>query len=152
MKRTLLIISAALMGVATFAWAVSTWNYVKSFPCVSQVAANTTNLTAQTEESFSGDKANPYLMAVSVRASGTAATTNGSLTVYFQGSLDGVNYDTALLSPVKVSMTSLGAATNQVSDWFYLNGVQKLRVGAVANTFAGPVSNVTVVANIKVER
>lgn len=83
-----------------------------------------------------------------VPASTNAGGTNLALTVYFETSPDnGVTWDNASLSNIKLSSTTMDAATvglsatNVVSDWFNLTGVTKLRIGRIVNPFLGVVSN-----------
>lgn len=114
--------------------------------------ASTTNSTKGTprsvERAIHGVRLT--LAVTGINASTNAGTTNSGLTVFFETSPDnGVTWDTAGQStaPIKLTMTTLDGATNQlsatnvVSDWFNLTGVTKIRQGRAINTLLGVVSN-----------
>lgn len=110
-------------------------------PAVTTVAASSTNSTAGTSQEL--------LFAqrpcrIWVTASGVAATTNGSLVVKFSTAASTNQWDTANLSEVKVTMSSLGATTNTYSTWFETAGIRYIRVGQIENTFVGVVSNIAI--------
>jgi hypothetical protein len=113
---------------------------------VTNIAANTTNTTAGSIFQFNYGQSPIRLY---VKASGFAATTNGSLVIRFStasGDQSTTNdFDTALLSNIKITITSLQSTTNVVSDWFEPRGARFLRVGAIENNFNGSVSNISVI-------
>ena len=108
---------------------------------VTNLAASSTSTNAATQKELFQ---NPKTFRLYLKAEGVGASTNGSLTAYVSTSFDSNNWDTASLSFIKVTMSSLGSATNQVSDWFTTDNIRYIRVGRIENTFVGPVSNVTV--------
>lgn len=147
MKKLILF----LLLFAGFCYGANPAWHVESLTTATTVAASTTNTTAQTAYSFSNDEI-PQTGTISFSCSGSAATTNstGSIIVYISRSVDGINYDTGSLSNLKLTMTSLGNATNQVSELFYLYGVRSIRVSRIENPFLGPISNIVINANFQV--
>ena len=65
---------------------------------------------------------------------------------------DGTTYDTGSLSPIYLSMSTIGTSTNTVSDWFPLYGVKSLKIGRIENTHLGAVSNITFQYEIIISR
>lgn len=80
--------------------------------------------------------------------SATTYTNTGNVTVYFTSSPNGTLYDTALNSPIKLTlqMTNSSAAngpvTNTINDWFQLSGLTRLRVSRVENNTPTSLTNV----------
>lgn len=123
-------------------------------PAVTSIAANSTNTTAGTAYNFTVEnKARTGRMFLSCTA--PSVQTNGALTVYFTTSFDrsGTNtFDTATLSNLKLSLTSLSTNASQVSDWFYLGGVSSIRIDRIENTFGVACSNIVVKANFRTDK
>ncbi len=119
----------------------------KLIPAVTFLAANSTN-TANGTVTPVQQMNEVGAVRVYLTASGIAASTNGSLIVKIStacGTDSQTNaFDTADASTIKLTMSSLGAVTNTVSDWFQLSGVRYLRIGQIENTFGGVVSNIAV--------
>lgn len=112
---------------------------------VTNIAATTTNSSLGPIVVLDQSKA---AARIYLTASGTAATTNGSLIVKFStagGTQNITNeFDTGSLSGVKLTMTGttgIALTTNTVSDWFNLTGVRYIRVGQIENGFLGTISN-----------
>lgn len=91
-----------------------------------------------------------------VSANGVQGTTNGTLIVKFS-TAGGTyrttnNFDNAPESLIKVTLSTLGAATNSAaptvvytgSDVFDLSGVRYIRAGQIENTFQGVTSNISI--------
>jgi hypothetical protein len=115
-------------------------------PAVTTLAGASTNSAAGTAVMLYDGKAN---VRIYLTANGIASTTNGSLIVKFStasgtGYNTTNNYDTASLSNIKLTMSTLAGATNTISDQFDLSGVKYIRVGQIENTFTGPVSNIVI--------
>lgn len=85
---------------------------------------------------------------LTVKASGGAATTNGTATWYFEVSPDnGSNFTSAAQSYIKLSTTSIGNTNVTITDWFNLAGYNKIRLGRVETSFLGGISNTTITAS-----
>lgn len=114
-------------------------------PAVTTLVLTSTNTAAGTTLKLHEGKRNVRMY---LTANGIAATTNGSLIVKFStasGSGTTTNsFDTASLSNIKLTMSTLAGATNTVSDVFDLTGARYIRVGQIENTFQGIVSNITI--------
>lgn len=108
-------------------------------PAVTAIAANTTNTTAGTTLDLGPNP--PHTIHLFLRATGTAASTNGTLVTKYEVSYDGSTWTQGRDSNLFLTMSTLGAATNHIDDWFVLAGARYLRVGRIENTFAGPCSN-----------
>lgn len=107
-------------------------------PAVTSLAATSTNSTAGTiYNMIQGPGAPPDTIRLYAQSSGTAATTNGNLIVKFSLSTDGVTFDDAPTSLVKLTLPATGTSTNQISDWFQISGARYIRVGQIENTSAG---------------
>lgn len=117
-----------------------------------------TNLAASSTNTGSGAiislNQSPSPVRIYLKAMGYAATTNGvsavSNLVVKLSTASGSSYvtndfDTANLSNIKLTMTSINSQTNLVSDWFVLGGAKYLRVGQIENNFLGSVSNLQVI-------
>jgi hypothetical protein len=74
-----------------------------------------------------------------------AATTNGTIKYFFAPSYDGVTFDTAAQSTIKVTVTPTGAGTNNVSERFQGAGIYSLKYLRYENTCAGTFSNLTII-------
>jgi len=148
MKRIILFLT--LCAALTIVYA-RTGKLDQTFNSATAVAANTTNTTAGAALTFANDQV-PNIARISVTASGIGATTNGSLKVVLASSRDGTTFDTGTLSQFYVSMTSLGATTNTVSDWFVVSGVKSLRVERIENTFFGAASNIVVRGDFEIQQ
>jgi hypothetical protein len=72
-----------------------------------------------------------------------AATTNGTIKFFFAPSYDGVTFDTAAQSTIKVTVTPTGAGTNNVSERFQGAGIYSLKYLRNENTCNGTFSNLT---------
>jgi len=130
-----LLLVAALSALAADIWTANLT------PGVTGIAANITNTTNGTQQEFLFAQ-RPCRIWIS--ANGTAATTNGTCVFFFQTAPDTNTWDTANLSAVKLTISSLGSSTNTISDWFELAGTRYIRASRIENTFNGPVSNITV--------
>lgn len=110
-------------------------------PAVTVMSANSTNTTAGTtfEIAVPVDQAHLW-----VRATGVAATTNGTFVVKFQTAADTNYWNDAVTSNMKLTLSTVGTTTNFMSDWFVFSGVKYIRVGRIENTMAGAVSNIAV--------
>lgn len=134
----------ALLAVCTICYADQTTLFVPISPAVTSLAATSTNTTDGTalQVPSGGAPVRLYLTA-----SGIAATTNGTFTVYFRtASGNGYttnSFDTSSSSYIRLQFTTLGGSTNTVSDWFQLTGVRYIKVGRMENTFQGAVSNIS---------
>ena len=120
-------------------------------PGVTNVVASSTNTTTGTALTFDNDQV-PKYGRFWMTANGVAATTNGTLKAYIITSPDGTTYDTGSLSPIYLSMSTIGTSTNTVSDWFPLYGVKSLKIGRIENTHLGAVSNITFQYEIIISR
>ena len=153
MKNSFLI-SVLLVLFSISAYAQSYFYTSNLVLGVTSVAANTTNTTAGTACIF--PKSNlPHVSRIYLTASGVAATTNGSLIAFItttQSDPGTNNFDTATQSNIKLTLTAIGASTNQVSDWFQLSGVTGIRVDRIENTFYGAVSNIAVSISVNSDR
>jgi hypothetical protein len=117
-------------------------------PNSTTVATATTNTTAGTIQLLDHGESP---LRIYVSATGTAATTNGALTIKFSTASGNGNqtnaFDTASLSNIKLVMSnginSVSTAVVQ-SDWFVTSGARYIRVGQVENTYLGNVSNLTI--------
>jgi hypothetical protein len=152
MKKTIFLFSFLMASVLGVILAQSSALPLVITPAVTSVTANNTNTTAGTVTSIPNTS---LPVRIWVSANGVQATTNGTLIVKFStasGTYSSTNqFDTASESAVKVTLTTLGSATNSASsalytgsDWFQLAGVRYIRVGQIENNFAGVVSNVTI--------
>lgn len=142
MKKLLLALALCLVGSLQ---AQETIVYNLDTSVTNNFVSATTNSTPATVEIINNPK---DTIRIYVTASGLASTTNGSFIIKFStstGTSSVTNeFDTASLSNIKITMSSLGLTTNTVSDWFQVRGVRYIRVGSMENTFLGPVSNITV--------
>jgi hypothetical protein len=128
-----------------FVWA-ATGTYTLVVP--STVPVGTTDLpltstnTFDTSYAFEGGGRSGVRIAMSFTS--TAANTNGTVTVIFSTSVDGVNYDTAAQSGMQLSASVNG--TNQVvkSDWFQMTGVRDLYVSRIVDSSGAAVTNLLV--------
>jgi len=138
MKRFLIAVLCLVVGIASAQGPES----FSLTPSVTSLAANSTNSTAGTVKKLADGENN---VRIYLTATGGAATTNGTLVVKFitaSGSGDTTNtFDTASLSEIKLTMSSLGANTYTISDRFVLSGAKYIKVGQIENTFAGAASN-----------
>lgn len=112
----------------------------------STVLATSTNSTEGTGVEF---YTGPSSATIYVSATGTAATTNGFLRIFFStaSGVSGITnaYDTPVYSNIKLSFTNdIGASTVTLSDWFNVSGRRYIKIGRVENTFKGNFSNFTV--------
>ena len=117
-------------------------------PNSATVAAGTTNTTAGTIQYLYDAQST---LRIYVSATGTAATTNGALTIKFSTASGNGNqtnsFDTAAFSNIKLVMSNgISSASVPVvqSDWFVSSGARYIRIGQVENTYLGNVSNLTV--------
>lgn len=118
------------------------WDAIMS-PGVTNIAATSTNTTPGQVFHL---RENIRDLRIYVSGYGTAASTNGTLTVFFQTSPDmSTNvWCDASTSNIKLTFNTMGASTNYVCDWFATQGVRFFRQGRVENTFLGPVSNLNI--------
>ena len=123
-----LLLVAALSALAADIWTANLT------PGVTGIAANITNTTNGTQQEF----------LFAQRPCRIWTTTNGTCVFFFQTAPDTNTWDTASLSAVKLTISSLGSSTNTISDWFELAGTRYIRASRIENTFNGPVSNITV--------
>jgi len=70
-------------------------------------------------------------------AGATNATGNATVIVYVERSWDGVNFDTALNSDLKLTIPINGVATNQVSIYKNVGGARYLRIGRTEHISLG---------------
>lgn len=75
---------------------------------------------------------------------GTAGATNGTVVVYLVTSLDGVTWDTATQSNIKLTAVPGGATQVQRSDQVQLAGAAQVGVGRIEVNSNGDVSNCVV--------
>jgi len=116
---------------------------------VNQVAGNTTNATQgvvlDVWARSDGNAAILNHVSIFARCSGTAAATNidgtATATFYFSRSWDGVNFDSATNSDLKIVVPLNGTETNQVSIRRELNGAQYLRHTRTENISFGAATN-----------
>jgi hypothetical protein len=72
-----------------------------------------------------------------------AGTTNGTIKLFFGPSYDGVTFDTAAQSTIKITITPTGAGTNNVSERYQGAGIHSLKYLRYENTCSGTFSNFT---------
>jgi len=153
MNKKLLILGLLIVANVGVIWAQSSALPITLTPAVTALAANSTNTTAGTAIMIPNTKES---VRIWVSANGVQATTNGTLIVKFStasGTYTATNeWDNAPESTVKVTLSTLGAATNSAlplvkytgSETFDLSGVRYIRAGQIENGFAGVVSNITI--------
>ncbi len=109
---------------------------------VTGLAANTTNATAGTWYDLPQGQGPIRLYFT---AKGTTGVTNGALIAKISTSYDTNTWDSADMSPIKVTLTRITNSALTASDWFQFSGVRAIRVGQIENGFAEAVTNFTVI-------
>jgi hypothetical protein len=137
MKKILLI--SILCMAYSFAWSETMWDKALT-PAAVNLVASTNNTTAGTAVELPGGVGRFGLW---VTATGYAATTNGSLIVSFS-IYNGTTWTDAANGNIKLTFSTLGAATSTRFDWFEIPGATQIRVGGLNNSFVGNVSNISV--------
>jgi hypothetical protein len=150
MNKLLFVLFAFLLPISGFSQYQEPVYKTLATP-VSTLAANSTNTTAGTIVVL---PTSPTPVRIWLTASGIAATTNGVTAVSnlvvrlstASGSVIATNtFDTASLSNLRLTIPTLGASTNTVSDYFELRGARYVRVGQIENNFQGAVSNLALI-------
>lgn len=142
MKTRLLAFAFAIAAILAVRGADQA-SFIDIAPPATSIAANTTNSTAGAAAQLYGGQTKCRLW---VSGTGVSATTGGNLLVRLataSGTQSKTNaFDSS--SSIYVSVPMKGATTETASDWFYLYGVQWVRVCSVENTAGGSVSNIAV--------
>lgn len=140
MKIKLATIFALLCLALACSWAVTVKTYSVT-PHATTLATSTTDSTAGDAVTFDGpvDRVTVY-----VTAKGVAGTTNGSFVATILFSPDNSTWETSAVSSKTVTISTLGATTQTASAWFMVPGARYVKVGQIANTFGGAVSNIAV--------
>ena len=149
MKRPAIaaLISAIFITAGLLAANVS--SYVFDAPPVVAAGA-TTNLTATTALDLTDRvPADQPLVRMGFTFTGTPASTNGNVTVFWAPSLNGTNYDDASATNVKLSVAANGSNSVTISDLFNVAAMSKLRVVRVRNNSSGPISNLVTRINVQ---
>ena len=147
-----------IIGLFLFLSTISTFLQAQEETIFRNLGTGVTNIVASTTNQTAGEIFHNYKENVPfriwVKAEGNAATTNGVSTasnlvvriVTASGSQFVTNsFDTPMLTNIKLTVPSLGASTNVVSDYFELRGARYFRIGAIENNYLGSVSNLQII-------
>lgn len=144
MKKRFLGLISVLFLVSLLAYSATIG--LAPFDAPTSLAAGvSTNLTSTVPIDLTNMlPANNPMVRLNVSLTGTAAATNGTITVYFAASKDGTIFETASQSAIKLVITPSGTTSAAFGDWFNLVGVQSIKVGRLESTSGGNVSSLAV--------